>query len=484
MSRIRMAAGSFVELLGQRCFSSRSFLFLAIVLLTPLSLLHAQTVYEGNASANALEGTAVSEACSGCLNGTRIGNIGNGNANYLRIKNISVPTTGTYTVTLYYTEGSDGGARSFTIQINNGAGPTLSNLTGSSWTAPAAPVTFQANFTAGSGNSVGFFNATGSAPDVDHIVVSGGSSGGGSTSKIVAPYVDMGNGAPFNDVPSMAANAGLKYITLAFIIADGSSCKAAWDDGTPITSENTYAGYIQSLRSAGGDGIISFGGEGGDELADVCTSTSALQAQYQAVITKYNVTRLDFDIEQDDGDAIDNTAAIDRRNQVLAALQAANPNLIVSYTIPVDPGGLESNALYVLQSALKFGVKVSIVNIMTMDYGTPGDEGTFAVDSSNGTLSQLEQIGMNAQLGITPQVGYNDPTPGLSPLEVFTLADAQTVATYANGNSKVGLISFWALERDQACPNGETGLQQGQAPNTCSGLSQSTYQFSNIFEQF
>jgi hypothetical protein len=88
MSRIRMAAGFFVELLGQRCFSSRSFLFLAIVLLAPLSLLHAQTIYEGNA----LEGTAVSESCSGCLNGTRIGNIGNGNANYLRIKNISVPT--------------------------------------------------------------------------------------------------------------------------------------------------------------------------------------------------------------------------------------------------------------------------------------------------------------------------------------------------------------------------------------------------------
>ena len=112
------------------------------------------------------------ESCSGCLNGNRIGDIGDGNGNYLRIKNISVPTTGTYNVTLYYTEGSDGGARSFTLQINNGTGPTLSNLTGTSWTAPAAPVTFQANFTAGSGNSVGFFNTTASAPDVDHIVVS------------------------------------------------------------------------------------------------------------------------------------------------------------------------------------------------------------------------------------------------------------------------------------------------------------------------
>ena len=438
----------------------------------------SQTVYESNASANAIEGTAIVESCSGCLNGERVGNIGNGNANYLRIKGISVPTTGTYTVTLYYTEGTDGGARSFTIQINNGAGPTLSNLTGSSWTSPAAPVTFQANFTAGNTNSVGFFNASGPAPNVDHIVVSSGSSGGGgSTTKMVAPYVDMGMGSPYNNVPSMAASAGLKYVTLAFIVADGSSCKAAWDDGTPITSENTYAGYIQTLQNAGGDGIISFGGESGDELADVCTSTSSLQAQYQAVITKYNITRLDFDIEQDDGDAIDNTAGIDRRNQVLAALQQANPNLIVSYTLPVDPTGLESNALYVLTSALNHGVNVSTVNIMTMDYGTPGEEGTFAVDSSNNTLTQLQQIAMNAQLGITPMIGYNDPTPGDSQTEIFSLADAQTVVNFANGNSKVGLISFWALERDQSCPG--QGTQ-----DTCSGLSQSSYQFTNIFEQF
>jgi Glycosyl hydrolases family 18 len=454
--------------------SHRFFLFLAIALPTPLAL-HAQTVYEGNASANAIEGTAVVESCSGCLDGERVGNIGNGDANYLRIKDISVPTTGTYTVTLYYTEGSDGGTRSFTTQINNVAGPTLSNLTGSSWTSPAAPITFQANFTAGSSNSVGFFNATGPAPNVDHIVVSGGS--GTTTTKMVAPYVDMGMGSPYNNVPSMAASAGLKYVTLAFIIANGSSCKAAWDDDTLITSENTYAGYIQSLRNAGGDGIISFGGESGDELADVCTTTSSLEAQYQAVITKYNITRLDFDIEYDDGNAINNTAAIDRRNQVLATLQQSNPNLIVSYTLPVDPSGLEDNAIYVLTSALNHGVNVSTVNIMTMDYGTPGEEGTFVVNSSNNTITQLQQIGMNAKLGITPMIGYNDPTPGDTQTEILSLADAQTVVNYANGNSNVGLISFWALERDQSCP-GE-GTQ-----DTCSGLSQSAYQFTNIFEQF
>jgi hypothetical protein len=484
MSRILTSASHLVESAGKKRSTFRCYLFLAIALLMPSTLLHAQT-YFANASANAIEGTAVVESCAGCLNGERVGNIGSGSANYLRIKDISVPTTGAYTVTLYYTEGSDGGARTFTTQINGATGPTLSNLTGTSWTEPAAPVTFTANFTAGSGNTVGFFNASTPAPDVDHIVVSSETSGGdgGSSSKIVAPYVEMSDGAPYNVLPTVASNAGLKYITLAFIIADGESCKAAWDDDTPITSENTYAGYIQGLRDAGGDGIISFGGAGGDELADVCTSTSSLQAQYQAVITKYNVTRLDFDIEEDDGHAIDNEAAIDRRNQVIAALQAANPNLIVSYTLSVDPTGLESNAMYLLQSAQRFGVNVSTVNIMTMDYGSTTDEGTLAVESSNSTISQLNSIGMNAQLGITPMIGVNDPTPGLSPIEKLTLTDAQTITTYANGNSRVGLIAFWDLDRDSECPGGATGLQGGQAPNTCSGVVQNTYQYSNIFEQ-
>lgn len=177
MSNFRKGAGTSVEGLCRGHFFHRFSLFLAIALLAPLAMLKAQT-YEGNASANAIEGTAVVEACSGCLNGTRVGNIGNGNANYLRIKGISVATTGSYTVTLFYTMGSDGGSRSFTLQINNGTGPTLSGLTGTSWTTPKT-TTFSANFTAGSTNSVGFFNATGPAPNVDHIVVSGGSSSGG-----------------------------------------------------------------------------------------------------------------------------------------------------------------------------------------------------------------------------------------------------------------------------------------------------------------
>jgi len=213
MSRIRMGAGHFVELVGRKRFTPRFFLSLAIALSMPFAL-HAQTVYEGDASGNAIEGTAVVESCSGCLDGERVGDIGNGNANYLRIKNISVATTGTYTVTVYYTLGSDGGTRSFTIQVNDVTGPTLSNLTGSSWTTPAAPVTFQANFTAGSTNSIGFFNATAAAPNVDHITVSGGGGGGGGTN-LTNVYVTLfgwPDNTPAGNAIAYPADAGYPTI--------------------------------------------------------------------------------------------------------------------------------------------------------------------------------------------------------------------------------------------------------------------------------
>lgn len=171
-------------------------------------LAQAQTVYEANASGNAIEGAAKVQSCPNCLNGEEVGYIGNGNANYLRIKNINVSTTGPYTVTVYYTLS---GSRSFTIQINDGSGPTL-NLTGSSWTNPAS-TSFTANFTAGVGNSVGFFNSSAYAPNVDHITVSGGSGGGGTTlNNVEITLYGWPDNSPPGNAISYPANAGYPTI--------------------------------------------------------------------------------------------------------------------------------------------------------------------------------------------------------------------------------------------------------------------------------
>ena len=77
-----------------------------------------------------------------------------------------------------------------------------------------------------------------------------------------------------------------------------------------------------------------------------------LENAYQTVITAYNLTHIDFDIE---GGAEADHASIDRRSQALAALQtvaaAAGRTLDVSFTLPVLPTGLTSDGLDVLRSS-------------------------------------------------------------------------------------------------------------------------------------
>ena len=68
-------------------------------------------------------------------------------------------------------------------------------------------------------------------------------------------------------------------------------------------------------------------------------------------------------------------------------LEAANPGLKVSFTVPVLPTGLDASGLNVLQTAKNDGVRIDTVNIMAMDYGQSvdnnGQMGLDATDSAS-----------------------------------------------------------------------------------------------------
>ena len=146
-----------------------------------------------------------------------------------------------------------------------------------------------------------------------------------------------------------------------------SGCTPDWEDGG--YSLGTFNSQISALQAAGGNVIISFGGAGATELAQTCTNVSQLTAAYQNVVNTTGVTRLDFDIEDSD---LADTAATSLRDQALAALQAQDPAVQVDFTLGVSPQGLPTgngSEYAVLQDAKAKGVKVSVVNIMTMDFG-------------------------------------------------------------------------------------------------------------------
>jgi len=303
---------------------------------------------------------------------------------------------------------------------------------------------------------------------------------GPATEHRVSPYQDVSLGF---DESVLAQDARLKSLTFAFVEAASSTdCTAAWGGLGPVQSDTTIGGYVTNIRAAGGDVTFSFGGAVGFELADVCQSVASLQAQYQQVIDKYHARRLDFDIEVDDGDSIDNTTAIDRRSQALAALQHANPGLLITFALPVAIDGLLSNGLFVLQSAQKFGVQVHGVNILAMDYGSgdPTVEGKNAISSATHTLTQLQQIGLHTSVGIVVLPGKEDTFTADFP-EVFTLPDAREVLEYADEHrGQINLLSFWELSRDQSCPGGGGDPDE----NTCSSITQRPHEFSHIFERF
>jgi Glycosyl hydrolases family 18 len=177
---------------------------------------------------------------------------------------------------------------------------------------------------------------------------------------------------------------------------------------------------VQAIQAAGGHVTISFGGAAGQEAALTASSAASLQAEYQSVIDRYHVTSLDFDIE---GAAVQDQHSITLRDQALTGLQAANPGLTVSFTLPVLPTGLTADGLNLLASTKHDGVKIDVVNIMAMDYGASvdngGQMGLDAIQAAIATEAQISSMGLSAKIGITPMIGVNDVAA-----EVFTLADA------------------------------------------------------------
>jgi chitinase len=253
-----------------------------------------------------------------------------------------------------------------------------------------------------------------------------------------APYLQIA-GSDAGDLTADLNATGLRYYTLAFLIPR-SGCTPMWEDGgDPV---GAFGSQIAQLQSAGGNVIISFGGAAGGELAQTCTTTSDLTAAYANVVTTYGVNRLDFDIE---GGVLGDTTANARRNQALAALQAQNPNVQVDYTLAVDPGGLPAQELGVLQDAKNRGVRVSVVNLMTMDFGDGQNALADAESAARGAANQLAGLyGISTaqaynRIGLTPIAGQNDDN------EYFSQSDAQTLEGFAAANG-VAELSFWEVD--------------------------------------
>jgi hypothetical protein len=134
-----------------------------------LTVTGATTLYQAEASSSTLAGGAAVYTCSACSGGARVGNIGDGGT--LTMNGITVATTGTYTVTIAYTNG-DTTALTSLISVNGGATTSFSGPPTTNWNTPANGV-ISLNLTAGA-NTIEFSNPSATdTPDIDAITIGG-----------------------------------------------------------------------------------------------------------------------------------------------------------------------------------------------------------------------------------------------------------------------------------------------------------------------
>jgi hypothetical protein len=307
---------------------------------------------------------------------------------------------------------------------------------------------------------------------------------------VYAPYYETYLAPNTPSITATAQASGTRYYTLAFLQSTGKgSCSLDWN-GLASQPLSYYSSDIASLRALGGDVIPSFGGysadHGGTEIADSCASVQSIAADYEQVITTLGVTRLDMDVESS---SLNNTAGITRRNQAVALTEqwaaANNIPLQIQYTIPVEQYGLDPNGEAVLRNAVTEGAAVTSVNIMVFDYYIAKEGvvemGTAAENAASNTHTQLQSIFpalTSAQIwnmeGMTLLPGIDDLR---KKTEVTHEPDATTMLDFAQANN-MNFLSIWAIQRDNGgCPGTVDS-------NTCSGITQNTWDFSHLLNAF
>ena len=289
-------------------------------------------------------------------------------------------------------------------------------------------------------------------------------------------YMPLDNDPP--PASQIIAGSGETEFNLSFVL-DAGGCTPAWDgDSSELVSNDTAVlADVQAIRAAGGDVAVTFGGYNGTELGTDCGSASALAAAYQEVITKYSLTRVDFDYENG---ALDSNTAI--RFGAIHILEQEDPNLHVSLTVPMTTVGFPGTGTDEIEAAIANGARLDVINIMDFDVGlTSGTETAQTEAIAQDAVSELESLyGWTAaqawsHLGITLMNGHTD-----QPSELFEQSDFDNILAFAQANG-AALYSFWSVNRDFECP---AGAVEPWNPGTCSGITQDPYDFTKIIVRY
>ncbi|MGQ4364604.1 fibronectin type III domain-containing protein [Streptomyces sp. SAS_272] len=347
-----------------------------------------------------------------------------------------------------------GSAKALTV---SGTAATVSGL------SPSTGYTFTVKARDAAGN-------TSAASDSVSVTTSAGG-GGGTGFKQAAPYLFEGWGDPPNVTTVMNAT-GVKWFTMAFVL-DGGGCNPMWDGNRPLAG-GVDQSVIDQIRSAGGDIVPSFGGWQGSKLGANCSSASALAGALQKVIDAYSLKAIDMDIENTD--EFENEAVQARILTALKTVKADNPGLKTIVTFGTSTTGPTYYGNRLVEQAKSLGADIDVFTVMPFDFGGGSDMYGNTVNATEGLKNKLKStFGWDdatayAHIGVSGMNGLSDQQENTTPAiwtQVRDWADAHHIAR----------LAYWAVNRDRPCPGG------GVVSN-CSGISQSTWQFTSITAGF
>lgn len=294
-----------------------------------------------------------------------------------------------------------------------------------------------------------------------------------SSGVAVAPYEYLGWGDPQPPTSVMSAT-GVTWLTLAFILSDGG-CDPAWDGSRPLTGGSDQSA-IDSIRAAGGDVVASIGGWSGNKLGEHCDNASDLAGAYQKVIDAYGLKAIDIDIESTEM----STESV--RQRVIDALKIVkddNPGIKTYITMGTTPTGPDSDGLDLIGKGAAAGLDNDGWVVMPFDFGGHSGSMGEATESAADGLKNAVQNAYGysddeayAHIGISSMNGVTDESD-----ETVTTDDFNTILSYARSHH-IARLTFWAVNRDRSCDSG------GGAGDSCSGVSQSPYDYTKIFAQY
>ncbi|WP_413103348.1 chitinase [Streptomyces sp. Inha503] len=280
------------------------------------------------------------------------------------------------------------------------------------------------------------------------------------------PYLYLGWGSPPKATDVMSAT-GIQQFTMAFMLSDGG-CNPKWDGSRALTGGNDQS-TINSIRSAGGDVTVSFGGWSGNKLGEKCSSASALAGAYQKVIDAYKLKSIDIDIESTE---FENATVRQRVIDALKTVKQKNSGIKVYVTFGTTTSGPDSNGKDLVKRGATAGLDVDGWAVMPFDFGQGSIDMAAAtksaVDGLKNTVASAYGLSSDAayrKVGFSSMNGKTDVAG-----ETISLNNFKAMVSYAKGHH-LARVSFWSLNRDRKCGSGTDG-------DACSGIDQGTYDFT------